>query len=102
MPRQLTSTSLGEEGARRVAELAGGTVPGSEKAVSAIVTVAVRYVSKDATCDGAGGVLRASVRPHRAIRRKEMKSRSASPELLPGPCPPGVERPGQRMPCWAW
>ena len=45
----LMRTSLGEGGARRVAAVAAGTVPGSEKAVSAIMSVAVRYVSTDAT-----------------------------------------------------
>ena len=61
----LMRTWLGEGGARRVAAVAGGTVPGSEKAVSAIMSVALRYVSTDATCEGveAEAEMEARVRP---------------------------------------
>jgi len=68
-------TSLGEGGARRVAAVAAGTVPGSEKAVSAIMSVAVRYVSTDATCKRGGG--RGRGWEARAIRRSGSKAGAA-------------------------
>ena len=96
----LMRTSLGEGGARRVAAVAAGTVPGSEKAVSAIMSVAVRYVSTDATCKRGGGGGRDW--EARAIRRSWVEGWCGSPELLSESRRPGVERLGRRMPRWAW